>query len=58
MNWEISDIGVLGFFLVPRSVLDGCFFKRGPQTNKPRGKDNRWEKVRLKREKKIEKENT
>lgn len=56
---ELGDFRYRCFwvFLEPRSVLDECFFKRGPQTNKPRGKDNRWEKVRLKREKKIEKQN-
>lgn len=32
----ISDTKAFFFFLfVSRSILDGCFFKNGPQTNKP-----------------------
>lgn len=52
----ISDIGV--FLLMFRSVLDGCFFKSIPRTNKPGGKDNRGEKVRLRKERKAEKKGT
>lgn len=35
----ISDTEAFFFLFVSRSVLDGCFFKNGPQTNKPGKKD-------------------
>ena len=36
----ISDVKGFFFAFTSRSVLDGCFVKNGPQTNKPREKTN------------------
>lgn len=51
----ISDIVFFFFYLAPRSVLDGCFKSR-PQTHKSGKKDDRWEKVRMRRGGKTENE--